>query len=157
MYVGQHATDNKNDGYMGSGALLFKAIKKYGKENFETFILNECSSFEEMNELEKKWVDLEWCSDQRNYNLREGGNDGRMTQVNCKGQPKGTIPWNKGMKTGPQTQETIEKRRNSLIKRGPFKRNTDFFKSEEYKMRQSENMKRVWAERKLAGGASLRG
>ena len=39
-YIGRHSTDNLNDGYLGSGTILKRAIKKYGKHNFEIIILN---------------------------------------------------------------------------------------------------------------------
>jgi hypothetical protein len=33
-YVGQHTTEDLNDNYFGSGLLLKRAIKKYGKEKY---------------------------------------------------------------------------------------------------------------------------
>ena len=33
IYIGQHKTDNIDDGYIGSGKLITSAIKKYGKKN----------------------------------------------------------------------------------------------------------------------------
>ena len=50
VYIGQ---DTKNRlSYFGSGILLKKAIKKYGRENFEKKILQTCSSLEELNKAE---------------------------------------------------------------------------------------------------------
>ena len=73
FYIGKHQTKNLNDGYLGSGKLLRKAIKKYGVENFHREILYECSSEKEMNLREKILVvpDIE-----TNYNLCPGGRGG---------------------------------------------------------------------------------
>lgn len=70
----------------------------------------------------------------------------------CRSQ-LGKDPWNKGLKTGPQTEET--KLKKSLANKGQdqSKRDTSFFKTPEYKLKQSIASKKAWAERKLAGGA----
>jgi hypothetical protein len=39
-YVGDHSTNNIDDGYLGSGLYLKRAIKKYGKENFNKKIIS---------------------------------------------------------------------------------------------------------------------
>lgn len=75
IYVGKDSKNNPN--YYGSGELITKAIKKYGKENFNKEILEVCSSLDELNEREKFWITQ---MDSRNkkigYNIAEGGNGG---------------------------------------------------------------------------------
>ena len=39
IYVGYHRTLDPHDDYYGSGLLINRAIKKYGKENFKKEIL----------------------------------------------------------------------------------------------------------------------
>jgi group I intron endonuclease len=72
-YIGCHVTDRIDDGYMGSGKLVSKAISKYGLENFKKEIIEECSSEEEMFRRESELVVVD-----RNttYNLLPGGKGG---------------------------------------------------------------------------------
>jgi hypothetical protein len=72
-YIGIHQTNNINDGYLGSGLAMEKAIKKYRKENFKREILEECNSYDELLEREKFYVDEKWVKDRMNYNLKTGG------------------------------------------------------------------------------------
>ena len=34
MYIGQHTTSDLDDGYMGSGKRIIRAVKKFGVQNF---------------------------------------------------------------------------------------------------------------------------
>ena len=76
IYVGMHQTKDLNDGYMGSGIAIGKAIKKYGLDNFKKEILCECSSFEEMNKKEAEIVNSEFVAREDTYNLSTGGTYG---------------------------------------------------------------------------------
>lgn len=74
-YIGK---DKRNDPtYLGSGILLGYAIKKYGIENFEKRVIEECSSYEELNERESYWIDhFNAVDSDEYYNLMPGGQGG---------------------------------------------------------------------------------
>ena len=73
-YIGIHQATDLDDGYLGSGLAMKRAIKKYGKENFKREILEQCSSYDELIEREKTFVNESWISAEDNYNLKTGGN-----------------------------------------------------------------------------------
>lgn len=80
IYVGCHATDDLNDGYLGSGNLLKKAIGKYGSSNFIRRILHVVSSPEDMFKIEASIVTEEFVSRNDTYNLVPGGFGGFKVQ-----------------------------------------------------------------------------
>jgi len=78
-YRGYHSTDNIDDGYLGSGVAIKKAIKKYGVDNFKREILEFCKSLDEVLVREKFYVDEVWVKSKNNYNLVLGGKNIRQT------------------------------------------------------------------------------
>jgi group I intron endonuclease len=79
-YVG-YCTRN-DDSYMGSGKLIKAALNKYGKDNFERIILEECNSIEELSLAEKRWINhYDAVNSDEFYNLSEGGYGGNPDTV----------------------------------------------------------------------------
>ena len=76
VYVGVHSTEKLNDGYMGSGDLIIKAMRKYGKENFTREILLEAANEEEMYAAEVAIVDKAFVKRKDTYNIAIGGQGG---------------------------------------------------------------------------------
>jgi hypothetical protein len=56
FYIGMHSTDKLNDGYLGSGKILWYSRKKYGDENHPIEILEFCSTRAELKIREKQIV-----------------------------------------------------------------------------------------------------
>lgn len=74
-YIGAHSTDDIDDGYMGSGELIKKAIEKYGIGSFTKEVLFEAASAHEMYEKEKELV-MTVYDDPLSYNMNGGGKGG---------------------------------------------------------------------------------
>lgn len=79
-YIGK---DHKNNpAYLGSGKLLKRAIKKYGKDNFKKEILEYCIDNDHLNECEIFWINkLDAVNSDNYYNIASGGNGGKLGNV----------------------------------------------------------------------------
>lgn len=74
IYIGQHSTNDLTDGYKGSGLLISKAFKKYGKINFQFDIIEFSESRESLDHLEKNLIkEQEALNNNIGYNLHQGG------------------------------------------------------------------------------------
>jgi len=71
--VGVHITENVNDSYLGSGARLRRAIKKYGRENFSKEILHEFENSKDMYRKEAEIVNEDFIKRKDVYNMHVGG------------------------------------------------------------------------------------
>ena len=76
IYIGCHATDNLDDGYLGSGKAIKNAVNKYGPDNFEKTILEFFDDMDSMFKAEASVVTREFISQADNYNIAEGGKGG---------------------------------------------------------------------------------
>ena len=73
FYYGIHGTENLQDNYAGSGTLLMEAYKKYGKRNFNLYILEFFDNRKDMLARESEIVDVDLVTDPKCYNLIPGG------------------------------------------------------------------------------------
>ena len=76
IYIGKHE-GREDDGYIGSGKLLQRAVKKYGKENFCREILRRCKTLHELRIWEYVYIKKYNSQDTTiGYNIADG-------DVNC--------------------------------------------------------------------------
>jgi len=74
----QHIQESLREGSWEYNTPLGNAIKKYGKDSFDIFVLKECESIEEMKKTEMQFIsERKSLSKYGGYNLSEGG-DGRL-------------------------------------------------------------------------------
>lgn len=86
-YIGAHKTEDLDDGYMGSGVIINRALKKYGIENFSKEIIFRAVSEPIMYWIERMLVDEEFVKSKETYNLKLGGDGGwDFVNKNCGNQ-----------------------------------------------------------------------
>jgi len=72
-YYGIHSTNNLEDGYIGSGLTILKAVKKYGRSSFIKEIVVDYPTRKEVSDHEALVVTLEVVECRECYNLQTGG------------------------------------------------------------------------------------
>ena len=83
-YIGQHKIQKcgvDRDEYLGSGVLLTRAIKKYGRENFKREVLDFANNSDELNSKEEYYISF-YDAVSRNdfYNIDCGGRGYHYTE-----------------------------------------------------------------------------
>ena len=75
MYIGVHSTQNLEDGYLGSGKLIRRSIRKHGKENFNRQILEFYTTRSSAldGEIEYLRIHREEQGHKQLYNILDGG------------------------------------------------------------------------------------
>lgn len=97
---------------------LTKARNKYGLENFDTVILGEFESQEELNRWEKHYIKMFNSLFPNGYNFQEGGTNGcgcaETTKEKISIANTGKEPWNKGKTYDELFDEETAKRLRKL-------------------------------------------
>lgn len=67
----------------GSTSIIHNAIRKYGRDAFRIELLQECRSFEKLDEAERRWIAELNTIAPNGYNIEEGGcrNRGSMSEA----------------------------------------------------------------------------
>jgi group I intron endonuclease len=122
IYVGQDMFNNPN--YYGSGKILVKSIKKYGKENFTKEIIEVCSSLAELDEREIFWIKkLNSTNRDIGYNICDGGRSYRS--MRGENNPR------YGVKLSEETKQKIrEKRKHQKMSQKEKDRLSDLWKGD---------------------------
>lgn len=112
IYIGQKKSDKfLANRYLGSGKKLKSSIKSHGRDRFEVELLEECESYDELNDREIYWISKYNSTDPSiGYNISLGGD-----------VPRGIQAWNKGITKEDdirlvQKESTLKKRSESLKK-----------------------------------------
>lgn len=73
FYIGMHSTDNLDDGYLGSGKILWHSIRKYGKDKHRRENLEFLSNRKLLADRERAILTEEFRCDPLCMNLKGGG------------------------------------------------------------------------------------
>ena len=135
IYVGVHKTTDMNDGYMGSGKVIIRAIKKHGIDNFKKVILETFTSAKEMYSREKEVVTDDFLLREDVYNLRRGGQGGfdfiNKTGLNHKDREASLPIRLVALKKGRDTQKRLGSCNTKFLIPG--------FKSDEHQLKMIKN------------------
>lgn len=115
MYIGQHITDDLDDGYLGSGTVIRRAVAKYGEECFTKEWLEFTDNKADLDYIERMYVNEEWLARPDTYNLVLGGVGsawhGKKMSMELRKKlsdaHRGQRAWNKGKKMSKQIRKKL--------------------------------------------------
>lgn len=77
VYVGQHKKSSFDANYYGSGLIIQRALKKYGKKNFKVEVMGWAKTIGELNDLESKFIlESKQCAETKCLNISSGAKGG---------------------------------------------------------------------------------
>lgn len=170
-YIGMHSAVDLNDSYLGSGKILRRSIRKYGKSNHSLEILQFCESREALTDKEIEIINETLLSDPLCMNLVNGGNnyDGSKMKVGWKMPPMSNehrqnliIARSNRSPVSVETKKKMSESHKNLTRTEEHKENNRLavkssekfqskMKSEEHRKIMSQRTKDAHARRKAAG------
>lgn len=166
IYIGQTKTSCEQRWQNGNGykpcIYFWRAIQKYGWENFEHIILFDGLSKEVADIIEKELIEKYQCQNpQYGYNIRNGGSHGGLSEeskVKISNANKGRLSGEKNPMYGkPRTEETKNKIRQSLTGKQGTMLGKHLSEEAKEKLRQYNLGKVLTQEHKDKISASLKG
>lgn len=107
-YIGKHKTDTLNDGYIGSGKALKRAIKKHGRANFRREILFDFDNPKEMDDKEVELITDDVLASVMFYNMIPGQTDTVRNSERMSGERNPMYGRRSAMKGRRHSEETKE-------------------------------------------------
>lgn len=155
-YVGLHHSNKFDKNYWGSGSYIKNAVNKYGKENFEQYVLLEAEDDEELNSFEHQMIEQLETMYPNGYNLVEGGSnpvkslEARKNQSHItKEETKQKISKkNLGKKRSNEQKEFIRQRTIEAMSKMKNKEKLAYWKGKK-NSKHSEWMKKAYKEGKV--------
>jgi hypothetical protein len=106
FYIGMHSTDNLNDGYIGSGKILWYSIKKYGKDNHRCEIIEFSPDRQMLAIREEVTVNKEMINNPMCMNIVRGGDNALLDHPDAtEWRRRGAIAANKINWANPEFRE----------------------------------------------------
>lgn len=123
-YVGQRKYRRNiklwgNDHYMGSGKLIKQAELKYGINNFDKFLIQNCETKEELDEQERFWIAEYRARGKAEYNIANGGWNSGTIGRHLSDKTKNKIA--ESLRGRKHSIETRQRMKNSHTYRAPSK------------------------------------
>ena len=129
IYIGKHE-GSEDDGYIGSGKMFQRALRKYGKENFKREILRRCETLHELRIWEHVYIKKYHSQDPRiGYNIASGDvnsseyNPAKLPEVREKmsKKKKGKISSFRGKTLSDEAKRKISEKNKGRIMSDDFR------------------------------------
>ena len=121
IYIGQHMGRKFDKYYYGSGIVIKRAIKKYGRENFKVKILYRAKIYKRLSEAEIIFIDIYNSTNPKiGYNRTLGGEGGTLGRRHTEKEKIKVSNSLKGHFVSEETRIKLSKSQKGIIRSKEF-------------------------------------